>query len=146
MKKITTQQHYKITFPDSSTYYGRTTLRGNRRYTKHKSQVKHGTHDNKLIQEIYNKYGCGGWIHEWLGTETGDLEHHRKIEFGYINADPKSLNVHNGSFILNYDEYKRQRSQAERDNRTPEEHEEYKRRHRGYWHKHKAKYETQQKT
>lgn len=100
MSKITTERHYKITLTDGSTYYGRTAQSGNDRYSQHRSTVRRGVHDNKNIQESYNKYGYDGWIHEWLGYETGDKLHHDKIEFGYIQADPKSLNILDGRVVL----------------------------------------------
>tara|TARA_B110000285_G_C14773915_1_gene445311 strand:+ start:182 stop:598 length:417 start_codon:yes stop_codon:yes gene_type:complete len=136
MSDITTERHYKITFPEGSIYYGRTTQGGNKRYNEHLCAVKKGKHGNKHIQEIFNKYGCDGWIHEWLGEETGDLEHHRNIEFGYTQSDPKALNIWDGRYALLED---RQYKQAIRDAHTPEEREEYNRKERERYHKRKQK-------
>ena len=135
---LTTERHYKITFPDSSTYYGRTTQPGNKRYRSHLNKSKRGKHENKHIQEAYNKYGY--MAHEWLGYETGDLAHHRKIEFGYVQADPKALNIHNGSW--DHKEYNTQRNKVKYASWTTEEWDEYKRKQREYYHKRKQKNEV----
>jgi hypothetical protein len=100
MSKITTERHYKITLKDGSTYYGRTTQSGNKRYNQHLSQSRLGKHENKHIQESYDKYGYDDWVHEWLGWETGDNDYHNKIEFGYVQADPKALNINDGKRAL----------------------------------------------
>ncbi len=136
---LTTQQYYRITFPDGSTYYGRTTQLGNKRYIQHLSSSKLGKHDNKHIQEVYNKYGSDGWVHEWLGTETGDLEYHNKIEYGYVKSDPKSLNIHNGNW--DHSKYNSKRMKAKYDSWGKEEWDEYKRKQREYYHKRKLKNE-----
>ncbi len=132
---LTTQRHYRIIFPNGSTYYGRTTQSGNKRYKSHLNKSKLGKHENKHIQEAYNKYGY--MTHEWLGTETGDLEHHNNIEFGYIQSDPKSLNIRDGSWGVREGEYHRQREQEKI--RTPEEREEYNRYMREYQSKNREK-------
>ena len=128
MSEITTERHYKITLSDGSTYYGRTTLLGNRRYTAHKVLLRKGTHST--LQEVYDKYGYDDWVHEWLGYETGDLEHHRKIEFGYVQADPKSLNIHDGKYTLLSEDEKKEYFRLMEEERlkelTPEEYKEYR--------------------
>ena len=162
MSKITTERHYKIIFQDSFTYYGRTILSGNQRYNEHLTRVRKGKHPNKHIQEIYNKYGFGGWVHEWLSTETGDLEHHNKIEFGYVQSDPKALNIKSGSWVLDKKKYmnhymnlrnkslppeekeetKRKQREQKREkllNMTPEERDEHNRKQRERYHKRKQK-------
>ena len=106
MSKITTERHYKITLSNGSTYYGRTTI-GNQRYRNHKSDVRVNKHDNPKVQESYNKYGYDGWVHEWLSTETGDKQHHDKIEYGYVQADPKALNINDGRVALLSEDEKR---------------------------------------
>ena len=98
MSKITTERHYKITLKDGSTYYGRTTQLGNKRYNQHLYYARQGKHS--CLQESYDKYGCDDWVNEWLGTETGDLDYHNRIEYGYIRADPKALNIHDGKRAL----------------------------------------------
>jgi|TARA_R110000737_G_scaffold335539_1_gene354404 hypothetical protein len=129
MSKITTEQHYKITLTDGSTYYGRTT-KGDKRYRGHQSDVRCNTHSNKHVQESYNKYGYDGWVHEWLGYETGDLQHHNKIEFGRVQADPKALNIWDGKLaLLSEDEqvvYKVERRYKKIDDMTPKEGEKYR--------------------
>ena len=130
MSKITTERHYKIIFPDGSTYYGRTTQPDNDRYYRHLGEVKRGKHSNKHIQELYNKYGSDDWVHEWLSTKIGDIEHHRQIEFGYVQADPKALNIDDGrKSLLSKEvivEYQRLRIQRKIDNMTPKELKEYR--------------------
>ena len=130
MNKITTERHYKITLSNGSTYYGRTTQSGNKRYQGHQSDVRCNTHHNKHIQEVYSKYGYDDWVHEWLGYETGDRHHHNKIEFGYVQADPKSINIDDGrKSLLSKEQIKEQdrlRSQRKIDNMTPEELKEYR--------------------
>ena len=130
---LTTERHYKITLSDGSTYYGRTTQSGNNRYSRHQSHLKAGTHKNKHIQEVYNKYGYDDWVHEWLVEETGDLDHHNNIEFGYIQSDPKSINVRVGSWVLDKKKYDRQLQAARRAAWTPEELEEHKRKTNQKW-------------
>ena len=126
-KNITTERHYRITLTGGSTYYGRTIQPGDGRYDRHLSCVRLGTHPNKHIQESYNKYGYDDWINEWLGWETGDLEHHRQIEYGYVQADPKSLNIHDGKVaLLSEDilERDRIRIKEKQSKETPEQYEE----------------------
>jgi len=131
-KKITTERHYRITLTGGSTYYGRTTQPGNQRYNEHLYHVRQGTH--VCLQESYDKYGCEGWIHEWLSTETGNIEHHRQIEFGYVQADPKALNIHDGKVALlskeEQIEYRREKMkkhiQQQIDNMPPKELKEYR--------------------
>ena len=140
---LTTERHYKITFPDDSTYYGRTTLPSGERYAVHLAQVKKGKHDNKHIQEVYNKYGSDDWVHEWLGTEIGNKQHHDKIEYSYVLSDPKALNIDNGHCSLDNKEYHRQYNKKRYQERewTPEYHKEYNRRARERYHKLKQKNE-----
>ncbi len=142
-KKITTARHYRITLTGGSTYYGRTTQPGDDRYNRHLGCVRLGTHPNKHIQEVYNKYGYDDWVHEWLSTETGDKQHHDQIEYGRVQADPKSLNKNKGySGVLlegGNREHTRQQSKAQRDAHTPEEREEYNRLQREYYHEVKAR-------
>ena len=131
--KITTEQHYKITLTGGSTYYGRTTLPGNDRYNQHRSDVKAGRHSS--LQESYDKYGYDGWVHEWLGWETGDIDYHNQIEYGYVQADPKALNIRKGYWaILSEDLLERDRmyQQQKKVNQTPEELEESLRKAREY--------------
>ena len=137
-KKITTEQHYKITLKDGSTYYGRTTQVGNRRYHEHTSDVRRGEHGNKYVQESYDKYGYDGWVHEWLGYETGDKQHHNKIEFGYVQADPKALNIDTGRCVLLTNS---ERFNNKLNNMTPEELKEHKRELNKYY-KHRMEKET----
>ena len=126
MSKITTERHYKITLTGGSTYYGRTTL-GDKRYELHKSWARQGTHP--CLQESYDKYGYDGWVHEWLGWETGDKLHHDKIEYGRVQTDPKSLNIQGGRYVLlDRKEYERRAYKSRRDNMSPEEIEEFNRR------------------
>lgn len=132
MSKITTERHYKITLKDGSTYYGRTTQPGDDRYNQHQGDVRRNKHPNKNIQESYNKYGYDDWVHEWLSTETGDKQHHDQIEYGYVQADPKALNINKGKWVICEDgglEYNRVYQQQRRDKETPEQKEE--RRHEG---------------
>ena len=127
MNKITTERHYKITFQNGSTYYGRTTQPGNKRYNDHLTKARKGKQSNKYIQEVYDKYGSDDWIHEWLGTEIGDKHHHDRIEFGYVQADPKSLNIHDGKVaLLSEDilERDRIRIKEKQSKETPEQYEE----------------------
>ena len=161
MSNITTEQHYKITLSEGSTYYGRTTLPGDQRYELHKSDVRCGNHPS--LQEVYDKYGYDDWVHEWLGWETGNNQHHNKIEFNRVQADPNALNIYDGrcrlleggwkEYISKYQQEKRnswtpeeleefrredrERARKKRANRTPEEHEEYKLMRREYYHKNK---------
>ena len=137
---LTTERHYKITFPDGSTYYGRTTQSGDERYRQHLSTSKLGKHDNKHIQEVYNKYGHDGWVHKWLVEETGNNEYHNNIEFGYVQSDPKALNIHNGSW--DHKKYNTQRNKVKYASWTTEEWDEYKRKQREYYHKRKQKNEV----
>ena len=130
MNKITTERHYKITFQDGSTYYGRTTQLGNKRYNVHLCHAKKGKHSNKHIQEIYNKYGSDNWVHEWLGEEIGDLEYHNKIELGYVQSDPKAINIRDGSCILDRKKYGREQNQALRNAWSLEKREESNRKQR----------------
>tara|TARA_B110000977_G_C10635750_1_gene321984 strand:+ start:75 stop:500 length:426 start_codon:yes stop_codon:yes gene_type:complete len=139
MNKITTERHYKITFQNGSTYYGRTTQPGNKRYNDHLTKARKGKQSNKYIQEVYDKYGSDDWIHEWLGTEIGDKHHHDRIEFGYVQADPKSLNIKDGRRVLNKKEYDWQNHLKRQNARTPEEHEEHNRKQREYYQKNKQK-------
>jgi len=138
MSNVRTERHYKLTLSDGSVYYGRTTLSGNKRYVNHRCNAKKGKH-NKHIQEVYNKYGYDDWVWEWLGEETGDLEHHRKIEFGYVQVDPKAINLYNGRFASGENEYFKQKQQTIRDAHTPEEREEYNRKYREIYQKRKQK-------
>ena len=129
MSKITTERYYKITLSNGSTYYGRTTI-GNQRYRNHLSTVRQGSHHNKNVQESYDRYGSDDWVHEWLGYETGDRHHHNKIEFGYVQSDPKSINIDDGRKSLlskeQINEQDRLRLQRKIDNMTPEELKEYR--------------------
>ena len=129
MSEITTEHHYKITFPDGSTYYGRTTQE-DKRYELHLSTARRNKHGNKHIQEVYDKYGSEDWVHKWLGWETGDLEHHRNIEFGYVQSDPKSLNIKDGRYSqLSKEELRilgKKESKIRFENETPEQSEERK--------------------
>ena len=131
MSKITTERHYKITLSDGSTYYGRTTQPDDNRYDQHLKTAKRGANSNKYINEVYDKYGYDDWVHEWLSTETGDIKHHRKIEFGYVQADPKSINIHDGtSALLTKHQNNSRQHQQKYNNMTPEQHEEKKRKDR----------------
>ena len=128
--KITTERHYKITLSDGSVYYGRTTIE-DKRYYQHLGDARRGNHDNKNIQEVYNKYGYDDWVHEWLGYETGDLKHHREIELGYVQSDPKALNINTGDYILgDPKEYDRKKHIEKYDNMTPKELKEFRRKDR----------------
>ena len=100
MSKITTEQHYKITLSKGSTYYGKTKHHIYERWGNHLQTSRLGIHKNKHIQEVYNKYGCDDWVFEVLSVEIGDLQHHNKIEFGYVQADPKALNIRRGRYAL----------------------------------------------
>jgi len=130
MSKITTERHYKITLSNGSTYYGRTTQPSDDRYKRHLNTARTGTNSNKHIQEIYDKYGSDDWVHKWLGWETGGLEHHRQIEFGYIQSDPKALNIHDGrKSLLSEEEITKQdllRLHSKINNMTPKELKEYR--------------------
>ena len=90
MSKITTERHYKITLSDGSTYYGKTKHHIYIRGCNHLQTARLGIHKNKHIQEVYNKYGYDDWVFEYLSTETGNRDHHNQIEFGRVQADPKS--------------------------------------------------------
>ena len=161
MSKITTERHYKITLSDGSTYYGRTIM-GDLRYKQHLGQARRGDHENPNIQEVYDKYGYDDWVHKWLSTETGDKRHHDKIEYGYVQADPKALNIKSGSWVLDKKKYmnhymnlrnkalppeekeetKRKQREHQREkllNMTPEERDEHNRKQRERYHKHKQK-------
>ena len=122
MNKITTERHYKITLTGGSTYYGRTTLLGNKRWNIHTFDLRRGKHP--CLQEVYDKYGYDDWVHEWLGWETGDLQHHRQIEFGYVQADPKSINIRKGYYLLLSEEEKKEYNYQKTLNETPEQREE----------------------
>ena len=140
MNKITTERHYKITFQDGSTYYGRTTSPGNIRYNDHLYRVRKGKHRNKHIQEVYDKYGYDDWVHKWLSTETGDLDYHNKIEFGYVQADPKSINIKKGYHALLSEEEQNKKTYSRRkQNRTPEEHQIFLSEQREHYHEVKSR-------
>mgnify|MGYP003676112471 CR=1 FL=1 len=138
MSKITTERHYKITLTGGSTYYGRTTLPDDERYRDHLTSAERGKHDNKNVQESYDKYGHDDWSHEWLGTETGNTQHHNQIEYGYVRADPKSLNIHDGKWTLLSKEEKNEYFRLMEENRkkklTPKELEEHLRKDREKYH------------
>ena len=106
MSKVKTERFYKLTFQNGSTYYGRTILE-DKRYDCHKNDVKSYKHHNKHIQEIYNKYGYDGWVHEWLFYRTGTDKELGKVEFKLIQADPKALNIHDGKRALLSEEEKK---------------------------------------
>ena len=137
MSNITTERYYKITFPEGSIYYGRTT-QGGERYKKHLSMVRRDRHPNKHIQEVYNKYGYDDWVHEWLFYETGDKDYHSRIELGMIQANPKSLNIKDGRYIqLSEEEFKQKNKEESKirfDNETPEQSKERKAKQRKRYH------------
>ena len=130
MNKVTTERYYKITFQNSSTYYGRTILSGNQRYNEHLTRARKGKHPNKHIQEIYNKYSSDDWVYEWLGEETGEKDHHNKIEFGYIQTDPKALNIKSGSWVLDKKKYMNHYMNLRNKSKSPKEQEEYRRKNK----------------
>tara|TARA_R110000796_G_scaffold212440_1_gene328549 strand:+ start:173 stop:595 length:423 start_codon:yes stop_codon:yes gene_type:complete len=109
---------------------------GDLRYKQHLGQARRGDHENPNIQEVYDKYGYDDWVHKWLSTETGDKRHHDTIEFGYVQSDPKSLNVKTGKISLLSEEDHKERGrlqqQRRKENMTPEELEESRRKQREY--------------
>ena len=125
-----TKTYYKITFPDNTCYIGTTKIHPYERWGKHLTDARLSYHKNKHVQVVYDKYGYDGWVHEWLGYETGDKQHHNKIEFGYVQADPKALNIDDGrKSLLSKEvivEYQRLRIQRKIDNMTPKELKEYR--------------------
>ena len=55
----------------------------NRRWTEHKSALKAGRHDNKLLQEDYNKYGADSFLYSIL-----------------INCEPQNLLWYENIYML----------------------------------------------
>ena len=127
---VTTEHHYKITFQDGSTYYGRTKHHLYERWGQHLADARKGVHRNKHICEIYNKYGYDDWTYELLSTETGDAQHQFGIEFSYIQADPKAINIQSGIFSQNKKEWSARHARRRRAERTPEEREKFLREQR----------------
>ena len=99
MDKSTTKQYYKIIFPDNTCYIGKTGSIRDRKY-QHHSDVRLGKHDNKHIQEVYNKYGYDNWEYKILFEEKGDKEYHRKREYKLIQETPNTLNLDDGRWIF----------------------------------------------
>ena len=140
--KITTASHYRVTLSNGSTYYGRTTRKGNVIFSEHKNSAKKGRHDSKYVQEVYNKYGCKDWKFEILTEETGNNDHHNRIEFNHIKADPKSININNGKTTFDRKKYKSEWIKERRKRYTPEEREVYLNSMKEYYHEKKKERES----
>ncbi len=92
-KEITTEQYYKITFPDGSTYYGRTKHHIYERWGNHLQTARLNTHRNKHIQTVYDEYGYDDWVFEILFVKVYSKDQHSICENTLIHDDSKALNI-----------------------------------------------------
>mgnify|MGYP003652523474 CR=1 FL=1 len=110
---MTTKSYYKINFPNNTCYIG-VTVNLHKRMISHKCRCNKGKHDNRHIQEVYDKYGYDSWIVEELFSETGDKEYHKIREYNLIQETPNTINLNTGrECLLSRTEYSRSPQQHE---------------------------------
>ncbi len=84
---------YSITNIVTGTVYFGQTKQMNRRFTKHKSYLNHGTHQNSYLQHSWNKYGKSAFVFkpiEIIEDVTIDLT---PIEKKYYDSTTNKYNL-----------------------------------------------------
>ena len=87
---------YKITFPNNTCYIGQSSKHEYERWGKHISQCSLGKHENRYVQNAYDKYGVDSWGFEVMHREeSGDKKFVNEIERRMINKYSNCVNIKN---------------------------------------------------